>query len=140
MMILTSCGCLLLVLGVPVSLYVAFLHRPSPNYSRLMSLLMDFVMGGARGQAEVNAIHTILLNHFVKGEEYHGLISAVGSFNPGGCPPYRNEAALAEVFRAFLRSRNFSVPDTPDAPTDSAGVWPPPPNFNVMRQSDRNEN
>ena len=137
MFTITGCGCLLLVLGVPVSLYVAFLHRPSPNYSRLMSLLMDFVMGGARGQAPVDTIYALLLNHFVKDENYGALIAAVGSFRPGGSPPYHDEAALAEVFRAFLRNRNISVPD---APAEDSSIWPPPPNFNITQADNRNEN
>ncbi len=136
MFILTGCGCLLLIMSVPVSILVAVLRRPSPNYNKLMGLLRDFVMGGARGQAQVNIIHALLLNHFVRDEDYHALIAAVGAYSPGGSPPYFNEAALAEVFRAFLRSRNISVPD---APAEAANVWPPPPNFNAMRHTDSDE-
>lgn len=136
MLILTGCGCLLLILSIPVSILIAVFRRPGSSYQRLMSLLMDFVMGGARGQAEVNTIHALLLNYFVKDEEYHALIAAVGSFVPGGSPPYRDETDLAEVFRVFLRSRNFSVPD---APANNVGVWPPPPNFNATRQGNSEE-
>ena len=102
-----------------------------------MALLRDFVMGGARGQAEVNIIDRLLLHHFVHDEEYGALIAAVGSFRPNGFLPYRDEAALAEVFRAFLRSRNISVPD---APAEDSGIWPPPPNFNITQADNRNEN
>ncbi len=111
-----------MLLSVPGSILIAVLRRPSPNYDTLIGLLNNFVMGGARGQAEVNAIHA--------------LNSAVGSFTPGGSPPYLDEAALAEVFRAFLRNRNISVPETP---AESSGVWPPPPNFSITPPDSRNE-
>ncbi len=133
-----GCGCLfLMLLSGTVGILIAVFRRPGSNYQRLMALLRDFVMGGARGQAEVDTIYALLLNYFVKDEDYGALIAAVGSFRPGASPPYRDGAALAEVFRLFLRSRNVSMPD---APAETENIWPPPPNFNITRQSDRNEN
>ena len=95
-------------------------------YDQIIRLMIDFVFGVDQSQAQVIRIHTLLLNHFLRDDQYEELMTAVASFVPGGAAPFLDEAGLSKAFRVFLWKRHISVPETP---TDQTGVWPPPPRW-----------
>jgi len=88
--------------------------------------MTDFLYGVDQSQARVTQIHALLLNHFLHDGQYEELMTAAASFAPGGAAPFLDEAGLSEAFRVFLRKRRLAVPE---ARTDEAGVWPPPPKY-----------
>ena len=113
---------------VVAGLLIRHYRGAGAEYRRLIGLMTEFVMGPGRSPANVEAIHAILLRHYQHNDEAYGeLTAAVGSFVPGGSPPFRDEVRLAEEFRVFLRRRGINVPDEP---RDAETVWPPPPDPN----------
>lgn len=122
-------------LPIPLILVAGLVYRYVRNRYRyhgrqkgqkgvLFSSMQDFVMGVDRSAAYAGKIHHILMTEFAQEPEFEELLTATGSFVPGGKPPFLDEAALAQKFAEFLATR-YQIYLDPGQTID--GVWPPPP-------------
>jgi hypothetical protein len=107
---------------------LSLIRRKAPERQRLNELLIEFCTGTDQSLTKVNQIRSILMVTFEEDHEHEDLLTATGSFAPGGNPPFHDEEWLEGKFRTFLRSQGIALPEYGK---EKPGVWPPPPNFRL---------